>query len=240
MLLPSAAALAVPALGLAASGGAGITGNPPSRVLRNSATGVVQPGDVTVTASGNGITIATQASALLRNQLRFTGSVPSRDAGRTVVIERLGHETHWAWEPTIQAIVGHDGSFTSVWHTNHIGEFDIRAVISGGARAASASSPTVMVTVFRPSIATQYGPGFWGSQTACGEILHRNTLGVANRTLPCGTRVAVYYGGRTIVVPVIDRGPYANNADWDLTEATAKALRIGGTATIGAVSLPRR
>ena len=40
-----------------------------------------------------------------------------------------------------------------------------------------------------------------------------------------------------MVVPVIDRGPYANHADWDLTEATGRALGIDGTATIGAVSL---
>jgi rare lipoprotein A (peptidoglycan hydrolase) len=38
---------------------------------------------------------------------------------------------------------------------------------------------------------------------------------------------------------VIDRGPYANSADWDLTAATARALGITGTATIGAVSLRR-
>ena len=50
--------------------------------------------------------------------------------------------------------------------------------------------------------------------------------------------VYLYYRGRTMVVPVIDRGPYANHADWDLTEATDKALGIPGTATIGAVSLP--
>jgi rare lipoprotein A (peptidoglycan hydrolase) len=42
------------------------------------------------------------------------------------------------------------------------------------------------------------------------------------------------------VVPVIDRGPYANGADWDLTEATAKAIGMGGLGHIGAVSLPRR
>jgi rare lipoprotein A (peptidoglycan hydrolase) len=65
-------------------------------------------------------------------------------------------------------------------------------------------------------------------------------IGVANRTLKCGTPVAIYYHGRTMIVPVIDRGPYANHADWDLTEATAKAMRIDGTATIGAVSLPGR
>jgi hypothetical protein len=39
---------------------------------------------------------------------------------------------------------------------------------------------------------------------------------------------------------VIDRGPYANHADWDLTTATATALGIDGTATIGAVSLPQQ
>jgi len=39
---------------------------------------------------------------------------------------------------------------------------------------------------------------------------------------------------------VIDRGPYANGADWDLTEATASRLGVTSTATIGAVSLPSR
>jgi hypothetical protein len=37
---------------------------------------------------------------------------------------------------------------------------------------------------------------------------------------------------------VIDRGPFANGADWELTEATGKVLGIEGTAEIGAVSLP--
>jgi rare lipoprotein A len=89
-------------------------------------------------------------------------------------------------------------------------------------------------------VATLYGPGFYGSITACGERLGQRTLGLAHRTLPCGTPVAIYYRGRTIVVPVIDRGPYANHADFDLTMATAQALGIPGTATIGAVSLPRQ
>jgi rare lipoprotein A len=70
--------------------------------------------------------------------------------------------------------------------------------------------------------------------------LRKTTIGVANRTLRCGMPVAVYYQGKTMIVPVIDRGPYANHADWDLTAATAKALGTytAGIATIGAVSLP--
>lgn len=110
----------------------------------------------------------------------------------------------------------------------------------GAAQAASAgsASPTFAVTIYRPAIATFYGPGFYGRRTACGKVLTPHALGVANRTLRCGTQVAIYYQGRMLVVPVIDRGPYANGADWDLTESTATALGIHGTVTIGAVSLP--
>jgi len=201
----------------------------------------VQPGNVTVSATDGGLTIASRASALLRDQLRFTGSAPAGDAGAVVEVERMGHETSWAWAPTAHSRVRADGSFAIVWRTNHIGRFAIRVVIERGVAPRDASgSPTVTVTVYRTAIATQYGPGFYGQRTACGEVLKPATIGVANRTLKCNTPVAIYYGGRTIVVPVIDRGPYANGADWDLTEATGRALRIDGTATIGAVSLPSR
>ena len=54
-----------------------------------------------------------------------------------------------------------------------------------------------------------------------------------------GTRVALYYRGRTITVPVIDRGPYGP-ADYDLTGATARALHFDGRATIGANPLSHR
>ena len=90
------------------------------------------------------------------------------------------------------------------------------------------------ITVYRRSTATLYGPGFWGHRTACGEILRRRTVGVANRTLPCGTPVEIYYKGQVITVPVIDRGPYAHGASWDLTMATGRALGILGTEVIGA------
>jgi rare lipoprotein A (peptidoglycan hydrolase) len=100
-------------------------------------------------------------------------------------------------------------------------------------------SSTLNLTVYRPSIATTFGDGFFGQKTACGQTLEPDTLGVAHRTLKCGTKVAIYYHGRTIVVPVIDRGPYANHADWDLTDATARALGMDGTATIGAVPIRR-
>jgi rare lipoprotein A (peptidoglycan hydrolase) len=128
-----------------------------------------------------------------------------------------------------------------VWQTNHIGRFAMRAVVIGASEAHSAAAtPSLTTTVYRPSRATEYGPGFYGKKTACGQRLRRGTIGLANRTLKCGESVAIYYQGRTLVVPVIDRGPYANGADWDLTVATGKALGITGTAQIAAVSLPAR
>jgi rare lipoprotein A len=238
LLCACGAVLGVPALGQASSGGGGLSGSGSSQ-----SGGTTQPGNVTVTASGGGMSIATRSSAFLANQLGFTGSAPSRDAGQTVVIERSGHETNWAWTPTVQARIGSNGSFSAVWQTNHIGRFAIRAVLTNGQNGGATTSsdwPTVSVIVYRPSIATWYADN--GSTTACGVVLHKNTLGVANRTLPCGTQVALYYKGKTVTVPVIDRGPYANHADWDLTRATAKLLSVYnvGVAHIGAVSLPRR
>jgi len=235
--------LALPALAWAGSGGSSLS-LPGAGADQGSGGGQgsgVQPGNVPVTATGGGITLTRNASTLLEHKLSFSGAAPASDAGKTVEIERLGHQTSWRWASTVTATIGSDGSFSAVWRTNHIGRFSIRALISQPATASSASTaPTVTITVYRQAIATQYGAGFYGQRTACGQRLRPSTIGLANRTLPCGTRVALLYRGRTLVVPVIDRGPYANGADWDLTQATGRTLGIAGTATIGAVSLPRQ
>jgi peptidoglycan lytic transglycosylase len=247
-LLSLGSALLIPQLGWASSGGAGLGGGGTAKTTASPApsspktTGVVQRANQSVSTSGNGITLTTRESAMLRRGLHFTGTVPSSSAGKIVEIERRGQQTHNAWAPTAHGTVASDGSFSAYWPANHIGQFAVRAVIedhAGSARAA-APSPSVTTFVFRPSIATWYGDGSWGSKTACGVTLRRTTLGTANRTLPCGTRVAVYYGGKMIIVPVIDRGPYANHADWDLTLATSQKLGTPGIAHIGAASLPSR
>jgi rare lipoprotein A len=233
----AAVALAVPTLGFAAggggSGGAAMGGSVGTTTLP------VQSGNRTVSATGSGITIVSHASGFLRNQVRFTGAVPASASGQTVEIERRGHETNWSWAPTAHSTVASDGSFSVVWRANHIGRFAFRAILqSGSGLRAAAASPMVTVTVYRVATATLYGPGFYGKHTACGLKLTRSTIGVANRTLRCGEHISVYYQGHTLSVPVIDRGPYANGADFDLTMATGKALGLTGTSQIGAVSLP--
>jgi rare lipoprotein A len=102
---------------------------------------------------------------------------------------------------------------------------------SGGATAPAGSQTAKKV---HPSgIATWFGPGFYGQTTACGQTLTPAVIGVANRTLPCGTLVRVTYRGHTLTVPVLDRGPYANHADWDLTAGAAQALEITETVRVG-------
>ena len=251
-------ALALPASSWASSGGSGTSpggsGLTPASGSTTTPAPAVQSGNVPVSASGNGVTLTTNASAMLRRGLAFSGSAPSRLAGDVVEIQRSGHQTGWQWAATVTATIQSDGSFSALWHTNHIGRFAIRAIVlrpgmaqsaatsaqAGSGAPSATGTPSLTITVYRPSLATLYGPGFYGHRTACGTKLTRTTIGVANRTLKCGTEVAVYYGGQTMMVPVIDRGPYANGADWDLTMATAKALGMDATAKIGAVSLPQR
>ncbi len=88
-------------------------------------------------------------------------------------------------------------------------------------------------------IATWYGPGFYGNETACGETLTRRIVGVAHKTLPCGTRVVIRYEGTYVRTTVIDRGPYANGARWDLTRAAAAQLGFEGVETIQVAKLAR-
>jgi rare lipoprotein A (peptidoglycan hydrolase) len=103
-------------------------------------------------------------------------------------------------------------------------------------RAAAASlaellpwslEPRSGVQVSVASVFRDYGFGL-----ACGGVLDRNRLGVAHKTAPCGTLITFIYAGRSLTVPVIDRGPYIAGREWDLTGATADALGFPGLGQI--------
>ncbi len=74
------------------------------------------------------------------------------------------------------------------------------------------------------AVASWYGPGFYGNRTACGLTMTADLVGVAHRTLPCGTPVTLRYGGATVTVPVVDRGPFIYSREFDLTYATKLRL----------------
>jgi rare lipoprotein A len=239
LLAVGAGALTVPALAMAGSGGAppGSGGSAPGS--SSTPAPPVQPGNVTVSATGDGITLQTKASAFVSSGVSVTGTLPASDAGDAVEIDQLPSTPGSTWTEAAVVQPQPNGSFAAKLHTTNAGQLAIRALLQASeASSASASAPSISVTVYRRSIATLYGPGFWGHQTACGMTLRRRTIGVANRTLPCGTQVQLDYKGSVITVPVIDRGPYAHHANWDLTMATARALGMDGTGVVGAAALP--
>jgi rare lipoprotein A (peptidoglycan hydrolase) len=86
----------------------------------------------------------------------------------------------------------------------------------------------------RATIATWFGPGLYGRRTACGQVLTPHLVGVANKTLPCGSLVSLSYRGHHLVAPVIDRGPYVAGVTWDLTTMAAHTLGVYGRARLRA------
>jgi rare lipoprotein A (peptidoglycan hydrolase) len=94
----------------------------------------------------------------------------------------------------------------------------------GGASSVAAVGQDLVFSPYRSAGASWYGPGLYGNRTACGQTLRATTIGVAHRNLPCGTMVKFVYGGKAVVAPVIDRGPFVKGRAWDLTVAASDAL----------------
>jgi hypothetical protein len=186
------------------------------------------------TATAGAVSVTTRAGALLRKRLRLRGQVPAAAGGRTVTVERLDALTG-QWLPVAYAVADAQGDFLATWRADRAGRQELRVRLDAGAGAVAAAAPQVSVTVFRRTRATWYGPGFYGRRTACGLRMSRTLHGVAHRTLRCGTLVTVFFGGRSLTVPVIDRGPFRKGVAFDLTAATAQALGFRTSGTIGAM-----
>ena len=124
------------------------------------------------------------------------------------------------------------GAFAMRWRPRRVGSYRIRAFGLHDRRVRASSSVVRRVTAFYEAGASYYGPGLYGSGMACGGTLMPGTLGVAHKTLPCGTRVTLRYHGHTVTVPVVDRGPYVAGRDFDLTTATRDRLHFPGVGTV--------
>jgi len=117
-----------------------------------------------------------------------------------------------------------DGAFALRWSPSRIGAYAVHAYGIHDRRTRGSVSVERRVTAYHPAAASYYGPGLYGGALACGGTLQPGTLGVANKTLPCGAEVKLRYHGHAITVPVVDRGPYVAGRDFDLTAATKARL----------------
>jgi rare lipoprotein A (peptidoglycan hydrolase) len=167
--------------------------------------------------------------AMVGSVVKISGKVSSA-AGSTVRVERQDDDD--TWEAIGRGPADRTGEFTVSWTADAAGRYPLRAVPDAtAATAATSDLPSGTATIYKRTRATWYG--MFGRKTACGVRLTRSTMGVAHKKLPCGTMVAVYLDGRSIEVPVIDRGPYAKGVALDLTWAAAQAIGMEGTDRVG-------
>jgi rare lipoprotein A len=91
-------------------------------------------------------------------------------------------------------------------------------------------------------IASWYGPNFHGKKTANGEIFNENELTAAHRTLqmPSLVRVTNLENGKSLILRVNDRGPFAHDRVIDVSKKASELLgfRTQGTAKVRVEVIP--
>jgi rare lipoprotein A len=156
-----------------------------------------------------------------------TGSLRPGVARRTVELQRFGSH---GWETISQTLTRRGGRFVLRYFPRRLLSEPVRVSFAGGQGDLDGAHRSIgRLTSYRLADASWYGGG---GSLACGGELTSATLGVANKTLPCGTLVTLRYGGHTVRVPVVDRGPYVEGREFDLTEATKRALGFEGVGEV--------
>lgn len=161
--------------------------------------------------------------ALVRGVLR-----PGR-AGRTITLEVRGAG---GWHHIDRARTTGTGAFRLRFTPHRTGSWLLRVRFAGDGAAKPAVRRIGRLNAYRRALASWYGPGLYGGHLACGGRLAPGTLGVAHKSLPCGAKVTLRYHGRSVRVPVVDRGPYVGAREFDLTAATRQRLGFGSTGTV--------
>jgi len=173
-------------------------------------------------------------NVLAGERASFTGTLQEggKRAGAGTVIRLQRREGH-TWRTLSSTHTGPLGRFALSYRAPRPGSEVLRIAFAGAAAAEPATRPLGRLDVYRLAGASWYGGG---GTLACGGELTSWTVGVANRTLPCGTLVTLRYGGRTVRVPVVDRGPFVEGREFDLTEATKRELGFGDTGEVWTTS----
>ena len=102
------------------------------------------------------------------------------------------------------------------------------AALPGADLPGEPPAPKPAVAETFTGLASWYGKKFHGRLTASGERYDMAALTAAHQTLPFGSRVRVtnLANGRSVVVVINDRGPFAKDRLIDLSHAAAKKLGI--------------
>ena len=189
--------------------------HPPPAAHARTATGVPGPAQVAVAHARLNVVAGRRAAV--------HGRIAPALAGRRVTLERRARR---GWRTVDRARTRAGGRFAVRFRPRRPVSATVRV------RAGAARARVGRLNVFRHARVSWYGPGLYGNHLGCGGRLTTHTLGVAHKTLPCGTRVTLRYRDRSVRVPVVDRGPYVAGREFDLTAATKRRLGFEGVHTI--------
>ena len=156
----------------------------------------------------------------------ITGTLKPGLTGRVVALQALGAR---GWSTLASTRTGRGGRFRLRFQPRRTGSERVRLRFAGDASDLAARRSLGRLNVYRLAEVSWYGGS---GSLACGGELTSTTMGVASKTLPCGTLLTLRYGDRTVQVQVIDRGPYVAGREFDLTEATKQALGFGDVGEV--------
>lgn len=153
----------------------------------------------------------------------ITGRLKPAHAGERVAL--MLHE-RGRWVTVDHDRTRRSGRFTVSTQLSGLGAHMARVRFAGNRAERPDSTKIGLMLGLEPAVASWY---YDAGDTACG---FHATYGVANRSLPCGARVQLYYDGRVVTATVDDRGPYVAGRTFDLDQNTAAALGMEGVATV--------
>jgi rare lipoprotein A len=165
----------------------------------------------------------TRLNVLAGRRATVNGRVRSGLAGRRALLQRQSGD---GWTTIDRATTRAGGAFGFAFRPQRTGSAQLRVLVDAARRQIG------RLNVYRYAAVSWYGPGLYGNRLSCGGRLTPGTLGVAHKTLPCGTRVTLRKGDRVVRVRVVDRGPYVGGREFDLTAATRARLRFRGVGSL--------
>ena len=160
---------------------------------------------------------------------RVHGRLAPARAGRKV---RLQKWSKGRWRTIAADRTSQTGRYAIALRLRQTDIRHVRLTFAGDRTGRATSRRIGRLRVFRPALASWYGPGLYGNHLGCGGRLGYGTVGVAHKSLPCGTKVVLRKGNRYVRTRVIDRGPYVGAREFDLTAATKRKLGFGSTGTV--------